>query len=140
MECSSGPGLFEPLPSGRKPRVTLPPPVETLVVSTLTSACPGQLCPEPADGIEGILFDERRLDLTFQLGRDIAIETKHALVNLLQEYQDVFAFATEEISGISPSIMEHRLNVDPAQKLVVQKKGIWDLIEPLWKQRRYKSY
>ena len=48
--------------------------------------------------------------------------TRCSLVDLLREYKDVFAFGPEEIYGINPAIMEHRLNIDPAHKLVIHKK------------------
>jgi len=43
------------------------------------------------------------------------------LISLLQEYRDVFAFGREEMADIAPTVMEHRLNVDPLHRPVVQK-------------------
>ena len=48
--------------------------------------------------------------------------TRRSLVKLLQEYRDVFAFGPEEMLGINPAIMDHKLNVDPLHKPVIQKK------------------
>ena len=44
------------------------------------------------------------------------------MVSLLLEYRDVFTFGPEEMPGIDPTIGEHRLNVDPLYKSVIQKK------------------
>jgi len=44
------------------------------------------------------------------------------LVDLLREYQDVFTFGPKEMPGINPTTMEHRLNVDPSHKPLIQKK------------------
>jgi len=44
------------------------------------------------------------------------------LISLLQEYRDVFAFGPEEMLGITPTVVEHRLNVDPLCRLVIRKK------------------
>jgi len=44
------------------------------------------------------------------------------LLSLLREYKDVFAFEPEEMPSITPTVMEHRLNVYPRHRLVVQKK------------------
>jgi len=41
--------------------------------------------------------------------------TRHSLVGLLQEYRDVFAFSPEEMPGIDPTVMEHKLNMGPEQ-------------------------
>ena len=45
-----------------------------------------------------------------------------SLLSLIREYRDVFAFTHEEMFGIAPTVMEHRLNVDPLHRPVVQKK------------------
>ena len=45
-----------------------------------------------------------------------------SLLSLLLLYRDVFRFGPEEIPGIAPTVMEHRLNVDPIHRPVVQKK------------------
>ncbi|KAJ8435965.1 hypothetical protein Cgig2_017503 [Carnegiea gigantea] len=72
VESSSEHRLAKQLPSDKKPRITLPLPVKTMTVCTLTLA-----------------------DL------------------------DIFALSHEEITGISPAVMEHWQNVDPAHRLVV---------------------
>jgi len=36
--------------------------------------------------------------------------------------QDIFTFGPEEMLSISPAVMEHRLNVSPIHRPVVQKK------------------
>ena len=40
----------------------------------------------------------------------------------LREYRDVFSFRSEEIPGIDPAVIEHRLNVDLLHKPFIQKK------------------
>ena len=49
-------------------------------------------------------------------------DTRHALVGLLREYQDIFTSKLEEVPGNSLAVIEHRLNVDLAHKPMVQKK------------------
>ncbi|XP_056691889.1 uncharacterized protein [Spinacia oleracea] len=44
------------------------------------------------------------------------------LVHLLKEYEDIIAFTVEEISGIDPTVVVHKLNVDPNVRSVRQKK------------------
>lgn len=43
-------------------------------------------------------------------------------MELLQEYRDVFAFVPEEMPDIDPTVMEHKLNVNPTHNPIVQKK------------------
>ncbi|XP_021863719.1 uncharacterized protein [Spinacia oleracea] len=45
-----------------------------------------------------------------------------ALVQLLREYKEIFAFTVEEMPGIDPAVAVHKLNVDSAMKPVRQKK------------------
>ena len=44
------------------------------------------------------------------------------MVTLLPEYRDVSTFGPKEMLSIDHAIMEHRLNVDPLHKPVIQKK------------------
>ena len=52
-------------------------------------------------------------------------ETKQKLVQFLRENVDVFAWSHEDIPGIDPSIITHRLNVYPSSKPVRQKKRVF---------------
>jgi len=47
---------------------------------------------------------------------------RQSLLSLLWEYKDVFMFGTEKMPNISPTAMEHWLNVDPHHRPVIQKK------------------
>jgi len=57
-----------------------------------------------------------------QLGRGITTADRQSLVSFLREYNDVFAYRPEEMPRIAPNVMEHRLNIDPRHKPVIQKK------------------
>ena len=94
-----------------------------MTICTLTSPNTGCLRSELTDGLEGIPFDEGRPHRTVQLCRKMEDDTRCILIGLLQEYQDVFTFGTEEMSGISPAVIEHQLNIDPPNKPMAQKKG-----------------
>ena len=47
---------------------------------------------------------------------------RHSLISVLRAYKDVFTFGPKKMPGIAPTIMEHRLNVDPPHRPVIQKK------------------
>ena len=72
--------------------------------------------------MEGIPLDEGCPHQTVQLGQEIEAIAIYYLVSLLQEYQDIFAFSPTEMPGIDLGVMEHQLNVDVAQKPMIQKK------------------
>ncbi|CAA0814755.1 Unknown protein, partial [Striga hermonthica] len=46
---------------------------------------------------------------------------RNQLIALLKEFRDVFAFTPEELTGIDPTIMEHKLNVEPLSKPIKQR-------------------
>jgi hypothetical protein len=49
-------------------------------------------------------------------------ESKVTLSEFLKKNLDVFAWMHEGMPGIDPSIISHRLNIDPAAKPVKQRK------------------
>ncbi|KAM1847903.1 hypothetical protein ACFX14_012113 [Malus domestica] len=49
-----------------------------------------------------------------------------ALISFLQENVDVFAWSYEDMPGISPDIICHRLSIDPKTKPMRQKRRFYD--------------
>ncbi|KAM2181548.1 hypothetical protein ACFX1Q_032131 [Malus domestica] len=49
-----------------------------------------------------------------------------ALISFLQENTQVFAWSYEDMSGISPDIICHRLSIDPKTKPMRQKRRSYD--------------
>ncbi|KAI5334587.1 hypothetical protein L3X38_024720 [Prunus dulcis] len=47
-------------------------------------------------------------------------EEKEALVSLLREYRDVFAWSYEEMPGLNPNLVSHTLNIELGTKPIVQ--------------------
>uniref|UniRef100_A0A2N9ER61 RNA-directed DNA polymerase n=1 Tax=Fagus sylvatica TaxID=28930 RepID=A0A2N9ER61_FAGSY len=50
----------------------------------------------------------------------LSVEKRMHLVELLKEYQDVFAWQYDEMPGIDPKLVAHSLNVEPGTRPVVQ--------------------
>jgi len=71
-----------------------------------------------------------------RIDHEVADATPQHLLTLSQQYKDVFAFGLEEMPGISPTSIEHHLNIDTTCKPVAQKKRTWvqNDVQPL--QRR----
>ncbi|CAA0843025.1 Unknown protein, partial [Striga hermonthica] len=44
------------------------------------------------------------------------------LINLIREFTDVFAYTTDELTGIEARVIEHRLNIDLSVRPVKQKR------------------
>jgi len=72
--------------------------------------------------VEQVPLEEEQPECTVQLGRDVTALDRQSLLSLLREYKDVFIFGSEEMPSIAPTVIEHRLNVDPLHRPVVQKR------------------
>ena len=66
-----------------------------------------------------------------QVGNTLTTSEKHALVTLLTEFKEVFAWSYEDMPGIDTDIVQHCIPIDPTMKLVKQKlrrmKPEWNL-------------
>uniref|UniRef100_A0A2N9INS0 RNA-directed DNA polymerase n=1 Tax=Fagus sylvatica TaxID=28930 RepID=A0A2N9INS0_FAGSY len=92
--------------------------------------------PESADAAEPVAADPKIsakeelevIDLSsdpsvhkpVSISASLSAEERMHLVELLKEYQDVFAWQYDEIPGIDPKLVAHSLNVEPGTKPVVQ--------------------
>ena len=54
------------------------------------------------------------------ISASLLVEERAHLVELLKEYQDVFAWQYDEMPGIDPKLVAHSLNVEPDIKPVLQ--------------------
>jgi len=48
-----------------------------------------------------------------------------ALMTFLRDNRDIFTWSHEDMSGIDPSVMVHRLNVSPSFSPICQKKRMF---------------
>jgi hypothetical protein len=55
------------------------------------------------------------------IGSQLPQLMKEDLVAFLRRNGDVFAWSHEDMSGIDPSVIVHKLNVDPNHRLVKQR-------------------
>ncbi|KAL5542749.1 hypothetical protein UlMin_010459 [Ulmus minor] len=69
-------------------------------------------------------FDELdpREPIVEQHGEPVEELTEEDLITFLREHRDIFAWSHEDMPGIDPSVIVHRLNIDPNFKLVKQKR------------------
>ncbi|XP_074336006.1 uncharacterized protein LOC141673172 [Apium graveolens] len=56
------------------------------------------------------------------IGASLDKPLKGQLTTFLQKNSDVFAWTTDDMHGIDPNLITHRLNIDPTRKVVKQKK------------------
>ena len=85
---------------------------------------------EPVERLEEITLDGSRLDKTTRIDTLASPTVRLAFTTFLKANQDVFAWSHEDMLGIDPSIMVHRLNVSPSFPPIQRKKQVftqeWD--------------
>ena len=69
---------------------------------------------EPIEELEEITLDELRPERTTRIGTLASQPIRQALATFLKMNQDVFAWSHDDMPGIDPSVIVHRLNVNPA--------------------------
>ena len=63
------------------------------------------------------LVDEEPMKTT-RVGTTMSVDMKKKLVQFLKENLDIFAWSHEDMPGISPEIIQHKLDVDLKKKPV----------------------
>ena len=80
---------------------------------------------EPVEELEEVMLDESRPGRTTRMGTLASPTVRQDLANFLRKNQDIFAWSLEEMPGIDPSVIVHRLNVNPDSSPVRQKKHVF---------------
>ena len=80
---------------------------------------------EPVEELEEIILDESRLERRTRMGTSASPLIRQDLTGFLRMNQDVFVWSREEMPGIDPSVIVHRLNVNPASSPIQQKKWVF---------------
>jgi hypothetical protein len=75
---------------------------------------------EPVEELESFKLGD--LKKTIRVGSQLSPEIKMALVAFLRRNQDVFAWSHEYMPGIPPSMIVHKLMVDPSHRPVKQRR------------------
>ena len=82
---------------------------------------------EPTEALADISLDESNHERCTRIGVDLEGKIKEDLVQFLKKNIDVFAWSHEDMPGIDPSVINHRLNICPSFKPVRQKKRVFAL-------------
>ena len=84
-----------------------------------------RIAAEPTEALENIPLDERNLERYTRVGADLERKNKKDLVQFLKKNIDVFAWSHEDMLGIDPGVITHRLNICSSFKPVRQKKRVF---------------
>ena len=74
------------------------------------------------DELLQIPFDEQSFDRFFKISSGLNKEDQAQLTSFLRKNVDIFAWTASDMPGVSPDVITHRLNVNPAYHSVIQKK------------------
>ena len=82
---------------------------------------------EPVEKLEEITLDSSDPGRTTKIGTLANPTIRQELITFLRGNRDVFAWSHEDMPGIDPSVMVHRLNVSPDFPSIRQKKRVFAL-------------
>ena len=77
--------------------------------------------PKPSEELEPVQLDDDPEHLAY-IGSQLAEDLKDPLTQFLRQNKDVFAWKHSNMGGIDPTVITHRLNVNPSFKPVKQKR------------------
>ena len=77
--------------------------------------------PEPSEELEPVSLDDDPEHLAY-IGSKLTEDLKSPLTHFLRENKDIFAWKQADMGGIDPTIITHRLNVNPSFKPVKQRR------------------
>ena len=77
--------------------------------------------PTPSEELEPVLLDDQPEHLVY-IGSKLAKDIGSLLIHFLKKDTEVFAWKQEDMGGIDPVVITHRLNVGPSFKSVKQKR------------------
>ena len=89
--------------------------------------------------LEDIPSDENNLEKYTRVGVNIEKKTKQDLVQFLKKSINVFVWSHEDMPGIDPSVITHRLNVYPSFEPYVKRKEFLLLNEIMPLRKKFRN-
>jgi hypothetical protein len=77
--------------------------------------------------LNAIVLDDEHPEKSTRIGANLSLQTRESIVHFLKNNKDVFAWSHEDMPGIDPSIISHKLNVNPCLRPIKQKRRIFAL-------------
>ncbi|GAV66045.1 hypothetical protein CFOL_v3_09556 [Cephalotus follicularis] len=71
--------------------------------------------PQPVEDVLELPMEGGNDEKVFQVGSQLGEAEKGELITFLRDNKGIFAWSAEEVPGISPDVMVHKLSVDPAR-------------------------
>jgi hypothetical protein len=80
---------------------------------------------KPSEELDTISWKMGSPEKTTRIGANLPPQMKESLIQFLKNNKDVFAWSHEDMPGIDPSIISHKLNVNPSLRPVKQKRRVF---------------
>ena len=77
--------------------------------------------PAPSKELEPVQLGDQPEHLLY-IGSKLAEDIRSSLIRFIEQNMKVFAWKQEDMSGVDPAVITHRLNVNPSFKPVKQKR------------------
>ena len=82
---------------------------------------------DKVEALETVELVKGETTKTTRIGTTLSPKMKTRLVWLLKENLDVFAWSHEDMPGIFPKVIEHKLDMDPEKKPIQQRRRVFAL-------------
>ena len=80
--------------------------------------------PTPSEELETVQLDDQPEHLAY-IGSKLAEDVRDLLIRFLKQNTKVFAWKQEDMGGIDPAVITHKLEVNPSFKLIKHKRRIF---------------
>jgi hypothetical protein len=80
---------------------------------------------ELSEELSTIILDDESPDKSTKIGANLTSQTRESIIHFLKNNKDVFAWNHKDMPGINPSIISHKLNVNPCLRPIKQKRRVF---------------
>ena len=77
--------------------------------------------PAPLEELEPVQLGDQPEHLVY-IGSKLAEGIRSSLIRFLEQNMEVFAWKQEDMGGVNPAVITHKLNVNPSFKSIKQKR------------------
>ena len=80
---------------------------------------------KPSEELDTIKLEDGSLEKITKIRADLPPQIRESLIQFLRNNKDVFAWSHEDMPGINPSIISHKLNINLTLRPVKQKRRVF---------------
>ena len=74
------------------------------------------------EALETVILTEDETTKMMRIGTTLSLEMRTRLIQILKKNLDVFAWNHEDMPGISPKVIQHKLNMNLERKPIQQRR------------------